>query len=438
MYKHYGNDGFFFEYIYFRMIEKKRITDPDDLLDAMNKDASICCVKSKTTFTTTTRRKRAITPSESESSDDSSYSTKQKKKKSKSSENPKKGTENNKIIEVVVPVASTSAPKPISPVQVRRKNEFVFLCVIFNKCCLFIQAKKVIPKPKQPVRRESVAKAAPLEINDTSKNNANKTNDDQSAQIDCTPDLFSYLLDHSLEKNTAQSQPSSDNIQNKQKTAPPVVGNQTNRSNAISTNLNNPNQHSAPRSIRRNPASPSTARIVRRIPVPQSASHEPVYHNFDGYKIDLNLASAQSTLRLPNGKVLHVQKQSAVNPMNQRVQSRMITPSRNQPTQHGIQRLQTTPNQTFVPTQQGLFTITQQPPPQTRPLRHQAPIGHPSLPPPLVINNSVVHPQMVNKYEINRIQNSSSTTNLCNFLFKMIASATYNAITTISNATSTA
>lgn len=124
MYKHYSNDGLFFEYIYFRMIDKKRLTDPDDVMDAMNKDASICCVKSKATFTATTRRKRAVTTSESESSDDSTYSTKQKKKKSKNSENPKKETETNKLIEVVVPVApkpSTSAPKPISPVQVRRK-----------------------------------------------------------------------------------------------------------------------------------------------------------------------------------------------------------------------------------------------------------------------------------------------------------------------------
>lgn len=256
----------------------------------MNRDVSRCCkVKSKTSDGK--KKKRNVAESDLESDDESSsddWGTKQPKLKKK------------KINSVTTDVKPTALPKLGSEIQIKKLST------------------------------KSTEKVAPSTVNKTAKQKKNSTEEatenTSSTEVECTPDLFDFLVnrsfEHTVEQNEDQTAKSvmaatAQQSQLKQsllRSAPKEAANPTPL--RIQTAVGGQSTKPGPRpplpQISTALSIPSSQRIVRRVNRPQDVENSPVYHMYNGYRIDLNTAAQQSTLRLPNGKIIHVRKQPTI------------------------------------------------------------------------------------------------------------------------------
>lgn len=123
----------------------------------------------------------------------------------------------------------------------------------------------------------------------------------------CTPDI------HDLLEVAADVQPPP---------PPPPVNNSGNR-------VSKTNQR---RSALQEQQSGSTKTTTKHVVVGASPAGRPIYHEFNGFLIDLNSAALQQTIRLPDGKLIQVHKKAATVPP----QSPAIVESAPPPTTSGL------------------------------------------------------------------------------------------------------
>lgn len=360
-----------------RKIENDENQDQDRIADAMKWDSSQCCPqKTRKKLPENKKRRRAMTHvSSDEDSDDSNWNThrgnKKKPKTHSDSDGDKNDSDNSKTSKNSAPQAPHDFPKSTADAKATTSN--------------FPPKKVAEPKPKQaaPAPKPTIVSKKDKPSRSYSTTIEPVVPISQPDETDCTPDLFSFLVNHSFEQthgpqeqpdNSVSSSIGANSSAPTPNTPQPV---KVNASNAIPGIGINPAAVSPAACGPRGPPPVRTRMMQTTVVKAKGAqsSTTPIYHNYDGFRIDLNTASNQSTIRLPNGKVIHVQKQA---PLGQPGKFVISTPAPAMAPAPVVSQLR-------PQTIQRLPTASHAPRPmvrvqQLRPLR-------PSQPPPLVINN---------------------------------------------------
>lgn len=256
--------------IVLREIEKiSKARDQDEIADAMNQDASQCC-KSKRKSGDTKKRKLAASDHSDNDSEDKSWNS-HKKIKKKGSVNDSDGdtasVDSGSSAKLQKVIKKSITPQEAAAVSSIEKNPQ-------------IQVKKVSTAPKPPVVRKE---PLPPVISGPSKPPVVNA---EPAEIDCTPDLFAFLVNHSFEQTVGANEQPENSVSSSTGARAPTAAPERQVFNCATNSLVIPNAPSE--------------QLVKRVARSQATQQSPVYHNYNGYRIDLNSAAQQSTVRLPN------------------------------------------------------------------------------------------------------------------------------------------
>lgn len=276
---------------------KRGNCDQDAIADAMIRDVSVCC-KNKVKSSISQKRKRYTSASESEDESEGSSTSLQRNRKKKTSrkivENSNSDTES---IDSERSKSKTKRPQKTKPIDSVPKK---------------VQSKvNILPKSKNNVKVPTNV-VLPSLVESTVVESSSECNDIQnipSTDIDSTPDLFAFLVNHGIEQTTGSNltitpeQPSSSTssplvIQSVVGSQPKSIPAQPKRTGPFVRRPASQMPQSTPMSGNSTPQTPQSTTI----------SGNSVFHNYNGYRIDLQSAAKQSTIRLPNGKIIHVKK----------------------------------------------------------------------------------------------------------------------------------
>lgn len=264
---------------------KRGNCDQDVIADAMIRDVTVCC-KNKPKSSTSQKRKRYASASESEDQSDESSTSLQRNRKTKISRKTVEcANSDGESVDSERSKAKGKRPQKTKPVDSIPKRVQPKLNVTAQDT-----ATVVLPSLFEPSLVESSS-----ECNDVPNI--------PSTDIDSTPDLFAYLVNHGIEQTFGSNltvtpeQPSSST----HTSLPPST------SSALVIHSVAGSQPK-PISAQQKRSAPIVRRPVPQTPQSNTISGNSVFHNYNGYRIDLQNAARQSTVRLPNGKIIHVKK----------------------------------------------------------------------------------------------------------------------------------
>lgn len=315
----------------FRRIEKKsKKIDHDEMVDALNEDVSYCC-QSRKKPTDIKKRKLLVDDTDDDESDDWATCKRSKNKSTTSINDADSDVKMESVPDTdsaakrSKPKRSVSAeasPKSSSPKSIIAKPS---VPKTSQNSAVESQVTKTIeipgiPQPNAIARKtfpsaSDAAKATTVAL--PAQSNPVMGNED-AAEIDCTPDLFAYLVNHSYEQTHGSNEQSEDSVSSSTGATSVEPAPSTSKNQNLSTNNSNPiviqnvvSGAEANSEFSQGQATNNREQFVRRVARSQvtKVATQPVYHNYGGFRIDLNSAARQSTIRLPNGKIIHVKKQ---------------------------------------------------------------------------------------------------------------------------------
>ncbi|CRK87785.1 CLUMA_CG001560, isoform A [Clunio marinus] len=167
----------------------------------------------------------------------------------------------------------------------------------FSSCCPKKKRKTFIKIPVAPVKR-------PL--------NGGFTQQPPQKKMSMQPSIKSYQVRTSLPEKIVNSRPQAKSNNSEIVCTPDIIG-----LFSDTEDITLPPSNAVPST---SPAPPplvlrNNQRVLRQALSPSTSSPVPIYHNVNGYQIDLNHAARQEIFRLPNGKLIQVRKQPSTPPV---------------------------------------------------------------------------------------------------------------------------
>lgn len=319
-------------FVAFRKLSKLQLTlDPDEYADAMNVDASQCCKsKRKASDSPTKKRKLTLTYDSENDSNDSNWNRRKKKKKSNVAESDSDGASVDSersskrkrasvaptlLTAVMTPKASASAAQEKAVSSITKNPNIQIKKVVANPS----PARKISqpsitatatvttaakpppakqppqakqPPVKQPQARQPQAKPPPPAKQPQAKQLQARqpppptVASTDAAEIDCTPDLFAFLVNHSYEQTVGSTPDLSaeNSVSSSTSARAPSTSMAIPASSAANTNSLVNQEIDVPIVAAQPTAAQGQRQYVRRVARYQGTQHgsAPVYHNYNG------------------------------------------------------------------------------------------------------------------------------------------------------------
>lgn len=283
--------------------------DPDAFADAMNSDAAECCKKKRSTESPK-KRKIATTIESDHESNDSNWNRRKKKKKSSAvdsdSDDSVSDDLNRPLSKRKRPIAAkvkssvlAQPPKPAPPAKTSTNSVAQEKAVSSISKNPNLNVKKVFATNQSSAVRKSIP--AQSSTSSASTTSAAKPQSQlapvtaastESTEIDCTPDLFAFLVNHSFEQTvgststateqTAENSVSSSTSASASAQAPPPPPQQQQPPQLVIPNSNSMVDHVVDVPVE--PAGQVNRQYVRRVARYQGTHQDttPVMHNYNG------------------------------------------------------------------------------------------------------------------------------------------------------------
>lgn len=277
-----------------KLLPQQKTMDPDAFADAMNKDSSQCCKRKKGSDSPKKRKIAVVNDSDNESNDSNLNRRKKKKKKSGAVDSDSDAASvdserSSKRKRATIPPlaakpAAVATPKANS-VTVAQVKAVSSITKNPN-----IQVKKVSANQSTLARKSTPQSAPPKQLpqlHQTAEVATGSSSVTETAEIDCTPDLFAFLVNKAYEQNVGSTA---------EQTAENSVTSSTSTPSTPSTpSARAPPQPSASVAVPANsitsdansmvdvPSAASPRQYVRRVQRIQGQNDTaPVIHNYNG------------------------------------------------------------------------------------------------------------------------------------------------------------
>lgn len=292
--------GFFYR-IHSKLLPQQKTLDPDKFMDAMNNDVAQCCKNKNKSIDSPKKRKIVHANDSDNDSNDSNWNRRKKKKKSSAVDSDSDATSTDlerstkrKRVAAFVSKAAIEAPSRISALVAHEKavssitknpniqvkkvlaNQSTPKATSARKSTTQTSTSTVVSRPQPPAAAVATAAAASTD----------------AAEIDCTPDLFAFLVNHSYEQTvgstatdqTAENSVSSSTSVRAPPLPPPSTSKATTANNSTMNSMEDNHVIDVPMETNQATTVAGQRQYVRRVQRFQSTQQAtaPVIHNYNG------------------------------------------------------------------------------------------------------------------------------------------------------------
>lgn len=192
-----------------KLLPQQKTMDPDAFVDAMNRDLAQCCKRKKNNDSPPKKQKRKIASLADDSDNESNDSNKNRRKKKKkpsmvdsdsdtASVDSERSSKRKRatIPPLAAKSAAVAAPSKTYSTAVAQVKAVSSITKNPN-----IQVKKVSANQSPAAPRKSTPQPMPQQYQSAEVATGSSSGVAEAAEIDCTPDLFAFLVNKAYEQN---------------------------------------------------------------------------------------------------------------------------------------------------------------------------------------------------------------------------------------------